>query len=433
MSGKAREAALEALERCRRAGSWSAESVDSVIIKYGLDKRDAALTTHICMGTMQNLALCDYCIDRLSKSKIEPKVRDILRTAVYQLLFMDRIPANAAVFEAVKLCRHLGYGRAAGFVNALLRKISTDRAIPDIPGKGSAEYLSVRYSHPKWLADMMIEEHGYDFCEELFKADNEAPETCIQVNTLKTEASTLKKLLEHHGFLLSEHEWLKNCLRVTGSIASMPGYSEGLFYVQDPAARLAVSIAELRPGQCVLDACAAPGGKSFAAAIDMNNTGSIISCDIHDKKLGLIKSGAQRLGIDIIKTQAADARSPRTELFDAVIADVPCSGLGVIRKKPEIRYKDPDDLKQLPAIQTAILDNLAASVAPGGTLIYSTCTVLKAENEAVVKAFLAAHNDFEAVSFELPHGFKAQEGMYTFWPNIDGTDGFFVAKLRRNK
>lgn len=433
MSGKAREAALEALERCRRAGSWSAESVDAVINKYGLDKRDAALTTHICMGTMQNLALCDFCIDQLSKSKIEPKVRDILRTAVYQLLFMDRIPANAAVFEAVKLCRHLGYSRAAGFVNALLRKISADRQIPDIPGKGSAEYLSVRYSHPKWLADMMIEEHGYDFCEELFKADNEAAETYIQVNTLKADVMSLKKLLERSGFSAREHEWLPNCLCVSGSVTAMPGFSEGLFYVQDPAARLAVSIAELHAGQSVLDACAAPGGKSFAAAIDMKNEGRIVSCDIHEKKLGLIKSGAQRLGIDIIETQAADARSPRQELFDVVIADVPCSGLGVIRKKPEIRYKAQDELSQLPGIQSAILENLASCVAPGGTLIYSTCTVLRAENKDVVKAFLAGHGDFETVPFELPHGFSAPYGMYTFWPNIDATDGFFVAKLRRNQ
>lgn len=432
MVGKAREAALEALERCRRSGSWSAESIDSVINKYDLDSRDAALATHICLGTLQNLALCDYRIDELSKSKIEPKVRDVLRTAVYQLMFMDRIPSNAAVFEAVRLCKHLGYGRAAGFVNALLRKVAKDReSMPDIPGKGSAEYLSIRYSHPKWLADLMIREHGYDFAEAFFASNNDVPKTYIQVNTLKTDAAALKKRLEDQGVEVAAHEWLSSCLCVSGNISAMPGFAEGLFYVQDPAARLAVTIAQLAPGQKVLDACAAPGGKSFAAAIDMENRGSILSCDIHEKKLELIRSGAERLGIDIIKTQAADARQSRGEVFDTVIADVPCSGLGVIRKKPEIRFKSSEEISTLPSVQLEILENLSECVVPGGVLIYSTCTVLSAENECVVRDFLKKHDEFESVPFALPHGFEAVSGMYTFWPNVDGTDGFFAAKLWR--
>ncbi|MDO4815398.1 MAG: methyltransferase domain-containing protein, partial [Bacillota bacterium] len=207
----------------------------------------------------------------------------------------------------------------------------------------------------------------------------------------------------------------------------------GLFYVQDPAARCAVSVAELKPGMKVLDACAAPGGKSFAAAIDMHNTGSIISCDLHEKKLSLINSGAERLGIDIVCTEAADARKERKELFDAIITDVPCSGLGVIRKKPEIRYKNPEELENLPEIQLAILENLTQNLNVGGVMIYSTCTVLKRENEDVVNAFLSENDSYIAEEFSLPNGTTAANGMYTFWPNIDETDGFFVCKLRRIK
>lgn len=216
-------------------------------------------------------------------------------------------------------------------------------------------------------------------------------------------------------------------------MTSLYGFNEGLFYVQDPAARCAVSAAELKPGMKVLDACAAPGGKSFASAIDMRNTGSVLSCDLHEKKLSLIKSGAERLGINIISTEASDARKERSVQFDAIIADVPCSGLGVIRKKPDIRFKNPEELENLPEIQLAILNNLAKNLKIGGVMIYSTCTVLKRENEDIVNAFISDNNSYIAEEFTLPNGKTAVNGMYTFWPNIDETDGFFVCKLRRIK
>ena len=181
----------------------------------------------------------------------------------------------------------------------------------------------------------------------------------------------------------------------------------------------------------MLDLCAAPGGKSFAAAIDMHNKGSILSCDLHEKKLGLIQNGAKRLGIEIISTKAQDARCEVNEKFDFIIADVPCSGYGVIRKKPDIRFKPENERLLLPAIQSAILDNLSHALKPGGILIYSTCTVFTEENEDVVNKFLESHIDFEAVSYTLPNGKTVESGMYTFWPHIDGTDGFFVCKLRR--
>lgn len=433
MGDFAREAALSALERCRRDGAWSSMTVDKAISKYGLDSRSAALASNICFGTLENITLCDYYIDYFSSGKkIEPKVRDILRTAVYQLIFLDKIPASAAVNESVMLCKKLGYSRASGFVNAVLRKISSaSGALPEIPGCGEPEYLSVRYSHPLWLAEKLCSEYGYEFTEAFFKADNTPAETCIQINTLKTNKEEFTELIKKSNLLFSEHEFLENCIVVHGDVRAIPGFDEGLFYVQDPAARMSVDVSGAEPYMHVLDACAAPGGKSFAAAILMNNRGYIESCDIHEKKTALIENGAARLGISIISAHAADARVPRSDKYDLVIADVPCSGLGVIRKKPEIRFKNPKELSNLPEIQKNILYNLAECVKPGGVLIYSTCTVLKEENENIIKQFLNNNADFEAEEFSLPHVGKTESGMHTFWPHIDGTDGFFVCKLRR--
>ena len=227
---------------------------------------------------------------------------------------------------------------------------------------------------------------------------------------------------------------LQGCLYINGgSVAELPGYDDGLFYVQDKAARLAAAIAAPKPGMRVLDCCAAPGGKSFAAAILMENRGEILSRDIHEKKLGLIRSGAQRLGIDIISTAAGDARESDAQLvgkFDVVICDVPCSGMGVIRKKPEIRQKSPAELEGLPKIQREIINNAATFVKPGGALLYSTCTIFPEENEDIVRAFLAENDEFHAEDFSLC-GIESRGGMYTFFPQIDASDGFFAAKLRR--
>lgn len=437
METTARQAALAALERCRRDGAWSGASIDNVIKKYSLDRRDAALASRLCLGVLQNSRFCDFYID-LYRAKggagLEPKLRDILRLGVYQLLFLDKIPARAAVSESVALSRAAGFGRASGLVNAVLRKVSDNiGSLPDIPGKGSAEYLSVKYSHPLWLVKRIISEHDYSFAEAFFAANNSPPGLTIQVNKLKVSPDAYRRALIRAEIPFTD-TGLSGCLRIErGVVAALPGFEEGLFYVQDKAARTAVEIAAPRAGMKVLDACAAPGGKSFAAAIAMVNKGEILSCDIHEKKLSLIRSGAKRLGIDIIETMARDARQPdssREGAFDLVIADVPCSGLGVIGKKPEIRNKKESEISALPQIQRQILDNLSTFVKPGGLLLYSTCTVLPSENEEVAEGFLRDNPGFEPVGFSLG-GICAEQGMYTFWPHLDGTDGFFIAEMKR--
>lgn len=426
---------MTALERCRRNGTWSGAAIDSAINEYELGGKAKALAVSICLGVLQNMTLCDFYIDCYSNtSKIEPKVRDILRISVYQLIFMDRIPASAAVNEGVALCKKLGYSRASGFVNAVLRKVANSKdALPEIPDEGTSKYLSVRYSHPEWLADELIKTHGYEFAEKFLAANNTTPDITIQVNSIKTSTDDCLKALFDAGFNVKKHDWQKDAIIVKGNVTQMPGFSDGAFYVQDAAAKEAVLIADIKPGMHVLDACAAPGGKSFAAAICMSNEGLVLSCDISEKKTKLIESGAERLGLDAIQVKAADARSTHEGEYDVVLADVPCSGYGVIRKKPEIRIKPQSERESLPAIQTAILNNLAKSVKPGGVLLYSTCTVFREENESVVRAFLESNSDFSAEDFTLSNGNSSTDGMYTFWPHVDGTDGFFVSKLRRIK
>lgn len=434
----ARQAALIALDRCAKDGAWAGAVLDGVIKKEGMDRREASLATALALGVLQNRAYFDFLISRFCTTppdKLERKVRDILRLGVCQLASLDRIPARAAVNETVALCAAAGVPRAASLVNAVLRRIAENiKDLPQVPGEGTAACLATRYSHPLWLAERFVAEKGYAFTEALFAADNAAAPLDIQINTLRIARKEYLRLLEDRAIPYELPPFPESCVSLPGgSVPELPGYGEGLFYVQDRAARTAVDIAGLASGMRLLDACASPGGKSFAAAIDMQGRGEILSCDIHEKKLKRLENGAVRLGIGMIGTKAMDARvfDPALEAaFDLVIADVPCSGLGVIAKKPEIRAKDPATLRGLPEIQYAILENLSRYVKPGGALLYSTCTILSGENEDVALRFLKSHPSFAAEAFSVC-GVQSKDGMYTFWPHVDETDGFFAAKFRR--
>lgn len=438
MSGlnTARGVALTALEKWREDAAWSDAALSVAIERAGLDARDAALAARLCYGTLQNCALLDFYIAAFTEpAKLQPRVRDILRLSAYQLFLMDKIPPHAAVSEGVELCRAAGCARAVGLVNAVLRRLAAQREQPpQVPGKGTADYLATRYSHPLWLVREWVDAYGYDFAEAALRADNAAAPACLQVNTLQTTTPALCVRLAAEGIDARPHPWLPDALVAAGgNPAACAAFRDGLFYVQDAAARCAVLSAATQPGMRVLDACAAPGGKSFAAALQMRDHGRIRACDIHENKLARLNDGARRLGLTCIETAAMDARRPEAALrarYDVVLADVPCSGLGVIRKKPEIRYKDPAALAGLPTVQREILEGLALCVKPGGVLLYSTCTVRKSENEDVVAAFLAAHGDFAPEAFAVG-GISAPAGQITLWPQLHGTDGFFICKLRK--
>ena len=432
----AREAALRALVACEQQGAWSDGFLKKILRTAGLDSRDAALTTRLCFGVLQNRLLLDHYLGKLSTAKLEkmePAVRNALRLGAYQVLFLDRVPDHAAVSEAVDLARKGSKNpRSAGLVNGVLRSLVRQK-----DGLEPPEDPAVRYSHPRWLADLFTRRLGREEAAALMAADNGEPPTCAQVNTTKATVEAVADSLRAEGVEVAPHPWLPNCLLLshTGSLEELTAFREGLFYIQDAAAKLAVLAADPREGMDVLDACAAPGGKSFAAAIAMEGRGKVVSCDIHPHKMDLIRAGAKRLGLDCISAEVLDGKEYKEEYlngFDLVLADVPCSGLGIIRKKPDIRYKAPKPLEGLPRVQKAILDNVCRYVKPGGVLLYATCTLLERENEDVVRAFLDKHKDFTLEGFQVPGDFEgAREGMVTCWPHRHGTDGFFFAKLRR--
>ena len=434
----ARQTALRALERCRKDGAWVSSVLDGIIRREGLDRREASLASALALGVLQNRDYYDYLLEQFCSGpieRLESRVLDILRLGVCQLDALDRIPPRAAVNETVALCKSGGAARASALVNAVLRRLAECRGHwPEVPGKGTPSYLAIRYSHPLWLAEKLVSEKGYDFTESLFAADNRPASLDIQINSLRITREEYARLLDEHSIAYSLPSYPQSCLSLSGcAVNELPGFDEGLFYVQDRAARTAVDIAGLSDGMRVLDACACPGGKSFAAAMNMLGSGEILACDIHEKKLALIQETASSLGVEIIRTECRDARAFEPEYekaFDAVIADVPCSGLGVIRKKPELRYKEPEKLAALPAIQRDILDNLSRYVRPGGILLYCTCTILRDENEAVAEDFLSSHGEYAPCDFTVGER-QSENGCNTFYPHLDGTDGFFVSKLKR--
>ncbi len=434
----ARETALNALMACRKDGAWSNTVLKDYIRRDRLDSRDAALATRLCYGVLQNRNKLDFYLKQLLTGKLKdlhPVVRDILHLGLYQLYETDKIPDSAAVNEAVtlakKYCRN---PKASSLVNGVLRNAVRTRGELKEP----TSYAD-RYSHPDELITLLKANLPKGKLEPMLIANNAAPQTVVQVNTLRITASNLVERLEKEYVTAKPHGWMENCLVLSGGgdLEKLPSFREGLFYVQDPAAKLSVLCAQLPLGDLrVLDCCSAPGGKSFAAAMAMGGKGQITSCDVHPHKTGLIENGAARLGITNITPRLQDATEtvPQwVDAMDAVIADVPCSGLGIIRKKPDIRYKNLKEMEDLPALQLAILENQAKYVKKGGVLIYSTCTILKRENEDIVKAFLEKHGDFHLEPLPLPEPFpKNDTGMLTLIPGEYDTDGFFISRLRRN-
>lgn len=434
----ARETALNALIACRKSGAWSNGVLKELTRRDRLDSRDAALATRLCYGVLQNRNRLDFYLRQLLTGKLKdlhPVVRDILHLGLYQIYELDKIPDSAAVNESVALAKkYCKNPKAASLVNGVLRSAVRTRGQLKEP----VSYAD-RYSHPDELISLLKQNLPKGKLESVLIADNTAPQTVVQVNTLRISAAKLVERLAAEQVQAEPHGWMQDCLILsgTGSIENLPSFREGCFYVQDPASRLSVLCAGLPKEDIrVLDCCAAPGGKSFAASIAMEGRGSITSCDIHGHKTELIAGGAARLGLTNITPRQQDATVPVPQwenAMDAVLADVPCSGLGIIRKKPDIRYKDLAQTEQLPQLQLQILKTQASYVKPGGILMYSTCTLLRRENEDVVNAFLAQHPDFHPEPLPLPEVFPQNEsGMLTLIPGEYDTDGFFICRLRRN-
>ena len=436
----ARETALNALIACRKNGAWSNGVLKEYVARDRLDPRDSALASRLCYGVLQNRGKLDFYLAQLLKGsikKLHPALRDILHLGLYQLYEMDRIPESAAVNESVALVHKYcsRQSSAKGLVNGVLRNAIRMRGKLQEP----TSYAD-KYSHPDKLISLLKQSLPKGKLEPMLIADNQAPDMTVQTNTLKITTPELQQLLEGEGVTARPHGWMPDCLILehTGNLEQLESFRQGLYYVQDPAARLSVLCADLPQDRelSILDCCSAPGGKSFSAAMVTKDRGSITCCDIYPHKAELIAGGAQRLGLMSLHPMVKNAAEPDeawTQTFDAVIADVPCSGYGIIRKKPDIRYKDPETMEDLPALQLQILRTQANYVKPGGVLLYSTCTVLKRENEAVVEAFLREDSRFRLEPLPLPEGLPRNEsGMLTLIPGEYDTDGFFICRLRRN-
>ena len=435
----ARKTALDALIACRKQAAWSNGVLKDYIARDRLDRRDAALATRLCYGVLQHRGMLDFFLQQLLTGKVKdlhPVVRDILHLGLYQIYELDKIPESAAVNESVDLAKKYCKAQrfAPGLVNGVLRNAVRTKGTLQQPVT-----LEDRYSHPQKLIDLLESYVGTQRLEPMLAANNDTPQTVVQVNTLRITTEALTEKLKQEDVTAYPHPWMPDCLILgnTGSLEKLQAFKDGLFYVQDAAGKLSVMCAGIPVGEQVrvLDCCAAPGGKTFAAAIAMQNKGKIRSCDIHRHKTTLIQHGADRLGLDSVLVREQDATENHggwLNKMDVVLADVPCSGYGIIRKKPDIRYKDPADMERLPQLQLRILNKQAEYVKKGGVLLYSTCTLVRRENEAVVEAFLAHRDDFSLEPLDLPAVFpKNTSGMITLVPGEYETDGFFIAKLRR--
>ena len=439
----AREVAAFTLFSMEEEGAWSDGALHHYLDRVDLAPRDRALATRLAYGVIQNRLLCDWYLRQFSKvrlSKIAPRVHICLQLGIYQLALTDRIPAHAAVAETVTLIRNYAHAneRTVGFANGVLRAVAQAAAnnqLPRLNCPDKESFYSLHYSHPEWLVRLLTAQYGQKPTAAILAANNAAAPVSIRVNLLRSDRDTVLNRLTEDGFTVHPHPKAASMiLAESGDIASHPLFTEGVVTIQDTASAVCVELLDPQPDTLVLDCCAAPGGKTFYIAERMHNQGTVISCDIYEHKLEKIQAGAQRLGLSIVQPTLQDAAQPRAEWVekaDSVLCDVPCSGMGIIRKKPEIRYKDADEIQNLPEIQKKILENCANYVKPGGTLVYSTCTILERENQAVVQKFLQQHPEFEAVPIEHPVFGTSENGMITLLPSIHDTDGFFIAKLRR--
>ena len=429
LTDNARSVALETLIKCESSGQYSNIALDNALKKSELSDSDKGLASALFYGVIERRITLDYYISKLSARplcEIDERTRETVRLGLYQLIYLDRVPDHAAINETVALCT----AKTKGFVNALLRSYTREKgtqklALPDA-SEGVVRYLSVKYSVGERLAEKFVEIFGEERCESIFASLCDVAGTTLRTNTLKISRD---ELCEKLG--AEKTRYSVTGVSTSGKVASLYGFDEGLFFVQDEASQICTAALGAKSGECVIDTCSCPGSKSFGAAIDMNNEGKVYSFDLHANKLSLVESSAKRLGIGIIETEERDGRKPREELLgkaDRVLCDVPCSGFGVLGKKPELRYKDPAASAALPDIQLAILEASSNYVKNGGVLVYSTCTVLPEENEKNIERFLASHKEFELCGFEVGE-LDCPEGMITLLPDEHGTDGFFVAKM----
>ncbi|HWL13750.1 MAG TPA: 16S rRNA (cytosine(967)-C(5))-methyltransferase RsmB, partial [Ureibacillus sp.] len=382
----------------------------------------------------------DYYLEPFIRGKMDLWVKWLLRLSLYQIEYLDRVPDHAAVNEAVEIAKRRGHKGIAGVVNGVLRSILRQGVRSTDEITEPAKRLAIETSHPEWLVERFVEAYGMGKTTEMLRENNIPPIASVRVNTTKATVEEALALLEQEGMEARQSEVIPECLHlISGQASRTKAFKEGYITIQDESSMMPANALNPQPGWRVLDMCAAPGGKTTHMAEKMRNEGSILATDLHPHKLDLIDEATARLGLEIIQTAPVDGRKAaeflEVESFDAVLVDAPCSGLGVMRRKPDIKYtKREEDLSKLHDIQLQLLDNAVKVLKKGGRLVYSTCTVNKEENEETVQAFLASHPEMEAVQLEnLPKELleRSQGGMLQVFPQDFGSDGFFVAAFRK--
>lgn len=412
-------------------GSFSNIQLNSGLKNSELDDRDKKLCSAIYYGVIERKIYLDYIIDKFSSrpvNKLDNTVLNILRCGIYQILFMDNIPDNASVNESVSLTKKFGKTSASGMVNAILRNFIRNNKTVELP-KNITERMSVEYSAPPDFVKSLIDDYGKDLTDNLLSDALGNPPVTVRMNPLKC---TEQQFMESFKGKAIKNDILPYCFELSGDVTNTEPFKKGFFHVQDLASQLCCMALSPNENDSVLDICSAPGGKTFTMAELMNGKGKIMALDLYEKRVKLVQDGARRLGLSNITVSDNDGSvyNPDLPKFTKILCDVPCSGLGAIRRKPEIKYKDFKDFDRLPALQYRIADISLKYLETGGEMVYSTCTLRKAENIYVVEKLLANHDEIEPVVLPEPLGKKFGSNADIF-PCHFGSDGFFIAKFRK--
>lgn len=442
-----REIALKVLFDVNEKQAYSNISLNKHLEAYDLKKVEKSFITELVYGTIQWRLTIDWIIQKFSSVKLKkmsPWILNILRLGVYQIMYLDKVPESAACNESVNLAKKYGHSTTSRFVNAVLRNLVRNKENIEYPDreKDFENFLCIKYSHPEWMVKNWIKRFGNDFTEALLISNNKLPDFSIRVNTLKLTKAQLIEQFDQNNIEYMDGKYIEDALilKNPSGISKMEVFKQGYFHIQDESSMLVGGILDPKPGELVMDVCSAPGGKATHLAQLMGNKGTVIARDIHKHKISIINDTAKRLGIDIIKAEHFDATIVDENYLnrvDKVLVDAPCSGLGIINRKPDIKWsRTIEDKKGITEIQIKILKTAAEYVKGGGTLVYSTCTIEWEENEGIIKEFLKSNKEFylEDLTPFIPSKIikaTAKEGYIQLLPSIDEIDGFFIARLKK--
>jgi 16S rRNA (cytosine967-C5)-methyltransferase len=415
--------------------------LENAFRRYPLDSRDKALCMELVFGTLRWWKRIDRILEiryRGDWNRVPEAVRRICETAVYQILFLSKVPAYAAVDEAVNLGSEIFHGKWKATINAVLRAVIRGKADEiDVASLDPLTAMSVLWSHPRWIVERWIDRFGRERAERICAADNERPSIGLRVNRLRAEPGVVLSELAALGIEAEPNPWLEEYLTVrkTGNIPDLPAFRDGRVTVQDPSAGMAIRLLDPRPGESILDMAAAPGGKTTHAAERAGDSAVILGLDIHPGRLRLLVRSVKRLGLQSVTAVAADAGTAVRKPFDKVLLDAPCSGMGVLKRRPELKWRrSPEDVSRLVEVQRRLLEAADRALKPGGVLVYSTCTVTEEENRGVVDAFLATHASYriDAPGRFLPEALTSG-GCAETWPDVHGTDGAFAVRMIKSE